>query len=196
MNPIVIQSLLVVLLIVAIAAVGRLFFVLGDVRRVLGNVETTLETTRKDVDATLTRLNSVAESTDKVLREEVAPTLHVMRETLSHVEVTTRVLAETSMVAKQIAGRVETLVTAQKLAATGGAVAQFVAKKSAGAAISLLAGVGAGVRGLWTRRHSKPSTELIEAPKPTQNAVIVEKNGSMEPENRRAKVGSGTGKRS
>lgn len=157
----VIQVLLIILLVGGIGAVVRLFLALGDLRRVLGNVETTLETTRKDVDATLMRLNTVAESTDKVLREEIAPTLQVLRQTVSHVEVTTRAIADTSRAARQLIGAPETSGSSGPLKSVGNVVAQFAAKQATSLAIGLLSRVGSSVAGLFGRRKP-PGNEIIQ----------------------------------
>ncbi len=162
---------------VGIAAVIYLIVVLVKLRRVLVQAETMLETTRKDVDAalldagrTLQRLEAVAQSTEQVMREEVAPTLRVARETLANVEVTTRAIADTTLVARRIAERADTLVDTQRLLSAGGAAAHLVLQKSASAAGSLLSGVasgiGGGVRALLTRRKSAlPSASPSEPPR-------------------------------
>src|SRR5205085_225099 len=135
--------LLVVLLVVAIGAVGMLF-------RVLGNVQRTLETVRNDVDATLRRVNATVDTVHVMLRDEVTPTLQVARETLVHVEVTTRAIADTTLAARAIVHRADALVDTRRLAAAGSAVAGFVVKKSATAAAGLLSnmasGLGSGIK--------------------------------------------------
>ena len=160
-----IKVLLIVLILAATGAAIKLFLILGDVKRLLGSVETTLNTTQAEVTETLKRLETVAQSTDKILREEVGPTLRVARETLTNVEVTTRAVADTTLIARRLAGKADNLVDSQRLLAAGGTVAQAIAQKSGKAAIGLLAGIGAGVgtslRYLWSR-HKKQNKQLEE----------------------------------
>jgi len=117
-----IQILIILLLGISIVAVIRLWSVLGSVRVTLAN----LEETRQEADKTLKSLAEVALSTDKVMREEVAPTLQRTRATLEHVEVTTRALAQTTQTISRLTGRAESLTTAQRLISLGGTVAQSV----------------------------------------------------------------------
>jgi len=114
----VIQVLVVILLCCSIVAVIRLWSVLGSVRITLEN----LETTRQEADRTLQRLTEVAISTDRVMREEVTPTLQQTRATLENVETTTRALAQTSQALGRLTGHAETLTTAQRLFSLGSTV--------------------------------------------------------------------------
>lgn len=133
------QILILILLTSAIGAVVRLFFVLGDVHRLLGKVEAT----RREVDSTLQRLEAVAQVTERTLRDEVAPALHVVRRTLENVETATRALADTTAAARNIAGQTERLLDSQKLVLTaGGAIARWAAHRSAGALSGLLSALG------------------------------------------------------
>lgn len=117
-----IQILVMILLCVSIVAVIRLWSVLGSVRVTLAN----LEATRQEADKTLKQLALVAASTDRVMREEVAPTLQMTRATLENVEVTTRALAQTTRAVQRMTGRAESLTSAQRLLALGGSIAQNV----------------------------------------------------------------------
>ena len=67
-----------------------------------------------------------AASTDRVLREEVAPTLQMTRATLENVEVTTRALAQTTRAVQRMTGRAESVTSAQRLLALGGSIAHNV----------------------------------------------------------------------
>jgi uncharacterized protein YoxC len=199
------QSATLALVGVAIAAVIYLLIVLVKLRRVLVRVEATLETARKDVDATLAeanralqRLEAVAASTEQVMREEVAPTLRVARETLTDIEVTTRAVADTTLVARRIAERADTLVDTQRLLAIGGTVTQFVLRKSASAAGGLLSGVGGGLRSLLSRRSApKTTVRPVKSPasrpelpdSPPTNELITEPESAPQP------VGAGRRKR-
>lgn len=117
-----IQILVIILLCSSIVAVIRLWSVLGCARITLAN----LEETRLEANETLKRLAEVSASTDKIMREEVAPTLQRTRATLENVEVTTRALAQTTQSIRRLTGRAESVTTAQKLLALGGTVAQNV----------------------------------------------------------------------
>ncbi len=125
-----IQILVTILLCVSIVAVIRLWSVLGSARVTLAN----LEATRQEADKTLKQLADVAASTDRVMREEVAPTLQMTRATLENVEVTTRALAQTTRAVQRMTGRAESLTSAQRLLALGGSIAQnvFAAKAKGG----------------------------------------------------------------
>ena len=117
-----INILIIVLLSCSIIAVVRLWSVLGSARITLAN----LEETRLEANETLKRLAAVSASTDKIMREEVAPTLQQTRATLENVEMTTRALAQTTRSLQRLTGRAESVTKSQKLLALGGAVAQNV----------------------------------------------------------------------
>lgn len=153
------QILLAVLLASAIIAIWRLYFVMGDARRTLGNVEQT----RKEVTETLQRVEAVAASTDQAIREQVVPTLMVTRDTLANVEVMTRTLADTTVAARRLTGQVEAVMDSRKLLSLGGTIAQFAAKQSAGLAGSLLAGLGNSVRHLIQRRSDPVQPKAVKA---------------------------------
>ena len=152
-----IDVLLILLLIAAIFAVVRVFIVLGDVQKTLAN----LESTRTEITGTLHRLETVAETTQQIMRDEVVPKLKVARETLVNVEITTRALAETTQMARRLVGKVE---GAEKLFSLGGPVAQFVVKKVSGATGGFLSGVSAGIRAVMGRgKRSEPPRKQIGA---------------------------------
>ena len=171
-----IQILVVILLCCSIVAVIRLWSVLGSVRGTLEN----LETTRQEADRTLQRLSEVAISTDRVMREEVAPTLQQTRATLENVETTTRALAQTSQLIGRLTGHAENLTTAQKLLSLGGTMFQGLREgktgqgskdgskgsnagesggsRQAGATgFSIAFAVVSGLRGLFARRKATPA---------------------------------------
>ncbi len=159
-----INILVIILLCSSIVAVIRLWSVLGSARTTLAN----LEETRMEANETLKRLAEVSASTDKIMREEVAPTLRQTRATLENVEVTTRALAQTTQSIRRLTGRAESVTTAQKLLSLGGAVAQNVFanktnKTNANAApASAPTGMGlafAVARTLLSRRHKAEKTE-------------------------------------
>ena len=187
-----IQILVIVLLCSSIVAVVRLWSVLGSARTTLAN----LEETRLEANETLKRLAEVSTSTDKIMREEVAPTLRQTRATLENVEVTTRALAQTTQSIRRLTGRAESVTTAQKLLSLGGAVAQNVfankTNKTNPNAAPAVAPTGVGlafavVRTLLTRRNksekretAKPARMGLEAsneiailpPAPDENRVL------------------------
>jgi hypothetical protein len=147
-----IPYLVVVLLVVGIVAVLRLWSVLGSVRVTLAN----LETTRQEVTETVKRLNVTVATADKLMLEEVAPTLQAARATLANVEVTTRALAETTNSLRRITGKAATANDARQLITAGSMLAQAMARRKQGGAAKaagkgLLATVGAGIMGLFTR---------------------------------------------
>lgn len=161
-----IQILIFILLSLSIVAVIRLWSVLGSVRVTLAN----LEETRQEADKTLQQLSEVAASTDRVMREEVAPTLQLTRATLENVEVTTRALAQTTQAVRRLTGHAESLTTAQRLLSLGGSVAQSVLgakanKNGADASHSVGFGVAFAVasrlRGLFGRRKGAGSEAAL-----------------------------------
>lgn len=179
-----IQILVVILLCCSIVAVIRLWSVLGSVRGTLEN----LEVTRQEADRTLQRLSEVAISTDRVMREEVAPTLQQTRATLENVEVTTRALAQTTQAIGRLTGHAENLSTAQRLLSLGGTVFQGLqngksgrgsgkgskdgttegtSTRQAGATgFGVAFALVSGLKGLFTRRKATPLT--AEVPKERQ----------------------------
>jgi len=161
-----IQILIIFVLIATLFAVLRLYFVLGNVRQTLKN----LETTRTEISSTLQRLESVAQTTQRVLDEEVAPTLRVARDTLVNVEVTTRALAETTQAIRRLTGKAEGVVQAQQLIKVGGPLLQQVAKRSMGVVGSLFAGIGAGMRSMLARRKQAPQPA---PPEPEERDEII-----------------------
>jgi hypothetical protein len=140
---VVIQVLLVVLIAAGIAVAVRLFLVLGDVHRTIKGVEET----RQEVNATLKRVEVVVQTTDQVMREEIAPTLRVTRETLVHVENVTRALAETTQFVRRITGKAAPYAEAAPLIATvGKPVAELIVKQGSRLLTGFLTGLGNGLR--------------------------------------------------
>ncbi len=160
-----IQILVVILLVLGIVAVIRLWSVLGSVRQTLANVE-----------ATRQRLDTTADTVDKLLREEVTPTLQVARATITNVEVTTRALAETTSALRRITGKAEAVTDARRLISAGSALAHLVARKPSGPAgkarigsgrslLGLAAGLGAKFVGLLTRtKQTAPPARRLPPP--------------------------------
>lgn len=114
-----IKVLLIVLLLVTIVAVVKLI-------QLLRKVETTLDTTKHDINSTLVELNGVTSSTKKLMEEELAPTLQVARQTLENVQVTTRVLADVTQSAQRVTQKVESMVDTTRLVASGASLAKSV----------------------------------------------------------------------
>jgi hypothetical protein len=169
-----IQYLLVVLLLSGIIAVLRLWSVLGSVRVTLAN----LETTRQEVTTTVKRLDETVVSADRLLREEVTPTLQVARTTLANVEVTTRALAETTTSLRRLTGKAATANDARHLITAGTALAQAMSRKKQESVAKspgrgLLSAVGAGLFGLFARgkRASNDGNTKALAEPPPQRAL-------------------------
>ena len=147
-----IHVLLFLLLLGGIFAVVRLYVVLGQVRQSLTN----LEETRTEISGTLKRLESVAESTEEVLRTEVTPTLQVTRATLANLEVTTRALADTTLAVRGLTGRAEQAVNAQRLLTAALPIARMMTAKGGGIASGLIAGIGTGIKAVLSRKKRVP----------------------------------------
>ncbi|MCW3096011.1 MAG: hypothetical protein JWL77_1629 [Chthonomonadaceae bacterium] len=146
-----IHILLFLLLLGGIFAVVRLYVVLGQVRQSLNN----LEETRTEISGTLQRLESVAKSTEEVLRTEVTPTLQVTRATLANLEVTTRALAETTLAVRGLTGRAEQAVNAGRLLTAALPIARMMTSRGGGIASGLLAGIGTGIKAILGKKKSK-----------------------------------------
>jgi len=161
-----IHVLLFLLLLGGIFAVGRLYVVLGQVRQSLTN----LEETRTEISGTLQRLESVAKSTEEVLRTEVTPTLQVTRATLANLEVTTRALADTTLAVRGLTGRAEQAVNAQRLLTAALPIARMMTAKGGGLASGLIAGIGTGLKAMLGRKKRAPSNtpELEPKARPMQ----------------------------
>ena len=144
-----IHVLLVILLIVGTVAVIRLYLVLGQVRQSLNN----LEETRIEMSGTLKHLESVAKSTEEVLRTEITPTLQVTRATLANLEVTTRALAETTLAVRGLTGRAEQAVNAQRLLTAAVPIARMMTARGGGLAAGVVAGIGSGIKALFGRKR-------------------------------------------
>lgn len=108
-----IQVLLIVLLVVSIAAVIKLFLVLNG-------VQATLSQTRAEIAGTLAKVEVMTSTTDKLMREELTPTLQVTRQALGHVEVMTRALAETTSSVRGISRKAEGAATIAAVVGGGG----------------------------------------------------------------------------
>lgn len=155
-----IHILLFLLLFVAIFAVVRFYFVLGQVRQSLTN----LEETRTEISGTLKRLEAVANSTEEVLRTEVTPTLQVTRATLANLEVTTRALAETTLAVRGLTGRAEQAVNAQRLLTAAVPLARMMSARGGGLAAGLFAGIGSGIKAILGRkRRADPAAPELRA---------------------------------
>lgn len=159
-----IHVLLVILLIVGIVAIIRLYLVLGQVRQSLTN----LEETRTEISGTLKQLESVAQSTEEVLRTEIMPTLQVTRATMANLEVTTRALAETTLAVRGLTGRAEQAFNAQRLLTAAVPIARMMTARGGGIAAGVVAGIGSGIRAIFGRkkRTALPDPALEAAPKP------------------------------
>lgn len=155
-----IHILLDIILFIGIVAVIRLYFVLGQVRQSLTN----LEETRTEISGTLKRLEAVAQSTEEVLRTEVTPTLQITRATLANLEITTRALAETTLAVRSLTGRAEQAVNAQRLLSAALPIARMMTARGGGLASGLFAGIGSGIKAFLGRKTR------IQADKPELEA--------------------------
>jgi len=152
----IIQILEIVLLIVAILVGGRIFFLLGDVRNTL----TGIDSTRTEITSTLKRVEAVADATEHVLREELAPTLKSARDALANIEVTSRALAETTQIVRRVAGTVDDV---QRFFSGTGPIAQTILKKATGVAGGLLSGISVGLKSVLGKGRSAPKPPVTEA---------------------------------
>lgn len=114
-----IKVLLIILLLVTIVAVVKLI-------QLLRKVETTLDTTKLEINSTLSELNRVTSSTKELMEEELTPTLQVARQTLENVQVTTKVLADVTQSAQRVTQKVESMLDTTRLVASGASLAKSV----------------------------------------------------------------------
>ena len=152
----VIQILDIVLLIVAILVCGRIFFLLGNVRHTLIGIDST----RVEIASTLKRVEAVADATEHVLREELAPTLQSARQALANIEVSSRALAETTQIVRKAAGAVEDV---QRFFSGSGPIAQVILKKASGVAGGLLSGISVGLKTVLGRGKTAPKPQVAPA---------------------------------
>lgn len=163
----VIDVLEIVILIVGILTLGRLFFTVGDVRAAVLK----LEDTRVEISSTLKKIETVADSTDKVLREELTPTLKAARETLANVEVSTRAIAETTIAARKLAGSLESV---QSFFTVGGPIVQALAKKVSGGAGGFFSGISAGIKSVLGHKSvAAKKSASSSAAKTIQEEIVV-----------------------
>ncbi len=162
-----IHILLDLLLVIGIVAVIRLYVILGQVRQSLAN----LEETRTEISGTLKQLETVAKSTEEVLRTEVTPTLQVTRATLANLEVTTRALADTTLAVRGLTGRAEQAVNAQRLLTAALPIARMMTARSGGIASGLLAGIGTGIKAILSRKKTPAAATPQIEPKSRQVAL-------------------------
>jgi hypothetical protein len=153
----IIQVLEIVLLIVGILVGGRIFFLIGDVHRTL----TGIDSTRNEITNTLKRVETVADTTEHVLREELTPTLQSARVVLANIEVSSKALSETTQIARKVAGAVE---DAQKFLSGSGPIAQAVLKKASGVAGGLLSGISVGLRTVLGKNRGSSKPQIAAAP--------------------------------
>jgi uncharacterized protein YoxC len=170
----IIPILLAVLILVIIAAIARLFTVLGTVNR-------TLETTRADVDRTIAEVNrvmahveTIADSTEKLIQGEVTSTLKVTHATLANIEIMTRAAADATVTVRRLTGKAEDVAVGSGLITAGTLAIKLLGGKRGAMAGSLLSGVSWGVRRLLGRRNSArkevpsrnggkpPKSEIVE----------------------------------
>jgi uncharacterized protein YoxC len=160
---------LLALILGGIAVVIKLFQILNEAQR-------TVQEYRPRLETIVTRLEAVAASTQKLMDEELGPTLHAARETLVHVQKTTQALAETVQTAKHVVQKANTVMDVGRLATAGGAVAKFVMRQAGGAASGLMTGISAGFRAVAGRKQATPKrSEASEPPEDgTERRVLPE----------------------
>ncbi len=154
----IIQILEIGVLFVSILAIGRIFFLVGDVQKTLAGIEST----RTEITTTLQKVETVASTTEKLMREELTPTVRVARETLANLEVTSKALAESTAIVRKVAGSVENV---HHYISMSGPIAQTLIKKASGAAGGLLSGISHGIKSIMGHKSdsSKSSGKVVRA---------------------------------
>jgi hypothetical protein len=162
----VIEILDIVLLVVAILVGGRIFFLLGDVRHTL----TGIDATRTEISGTLKRVDTVVDTTEHLLREQLAPTLTTAREALANLAVTSHALAETTQIIRKAAGAVE---DAQRFLSGTGPIAQSILRKASGVAGGLMSGISSGIRSVLGKGKSPKEKGQQLVPASDHNIAIL-----------------------
>jgi uncharacterized protein YoxC len=167
-----IQGLIVILLIAGIVAVVRIIQLVGDVQKTLAGVETT----RADLSVTLKKIDSLADTTENMVKEELAPTLQVARQALANVEVVTNAVAETSKSVRDVTASVQ---NASKILTLGGPIAQALLSRVTGSAGGFMSGVMKGItmvlgRGAGSAAPKKAarSNKVVKPADGKTNAVL------------------------
>jgi len=154
-----IELALTALLVVNLVALTvPLALTFGHIRRVASQMDTTMRALQEETTATLqetsdalARVEKLSASLDKVVREEVAPTLQLTRATLEHVEGATRNVSEGLAGVRRIVGTVETVSTPAGLMAATGKMVQ-----TPGGRLGLLAvALGTGLKVAAAQRHTQ-----------------------------------------
>jgi hypothetical protein len=162
--------LLAVLIVAGIVAVLKLIKVLND-------ASLALESTRRDLDKTMQRVDGVITSVQTVLNEELTPTLRVARHTIEHLEVTTKAASEATEAARRAALQIESMMQSSKLATAGGALAKMALQKSGTTASHLLSNAASGlghsvmsmIRNRFARKHDEVPAKRALPPAEQRN---------------------------
>lgn len=165
--------LLLVLVVAGIAAVIKLIKVLDEASKAL-------ETTRRDLDKTMQRVDGVVTSLQTVLTEEVTPTIRVARQTIEHLEVTARAASDATEAARRTALHIESVMQSSKLAAAGGAIAKAALQRSGSTASHMLSSAVSGlghsvmsmVRSRFSRKHEEAAEVLSLPPAEQRNGSV------------------------
>lgn len=150
--PIVLIILLVVVAAALVLTIRTLKRLADCIEGLLGRTQEEITTTLRKVQATLDRVENLAQSSDQLLREDVTSTLDVARSTLTEVKMATRGVSDT-------VGGVQRVVKGLVAMSGPGALAvvtQRLIRK--GNKLGLLAfGVGTGLRVLFNgSRRNRP----------------------------------------
>jgi len=152
------QIIELALLAVMVATLAVLGFGLAAglkrIERVADQAESFLKQTQEELAATLQqthlaleRVERLAQSTDVLVRQELAPTLQAARATLGHVESTTRAISSTAGAVSRVASTAGAVASPAGL----GSLAVSLLRAPGGKAALAILGVGAGLRALLSR---------------------------------------------
>ncbi len=188
MSSSLIPVLIVILLIAGIVAVVRVIQLIGDVQKTLAGVEIT----RSELSTTLRRIDSLASTTETLMKDEVTPTLQIARQTLANVEETTRAVAESSQAVRDVTASVQNV---SKLFTLGGPIAQALMSKISGGAGGFFSGIAKGMSMVLgkgkpetvparKKASSKSAAKVVKPADANTNAVLAadeEDNGAELP---------------
>jgi uncharacterized protein YoxC len=150
----VIPILLVALIVVAIAALARVFALVGSINRTVEGMRTDVDRTMSEVNRVMTHVESIADSTEKLIQGEVTDTLRVTHATLANIEIMTRAAADATVAVRRITGKAETAAANSGLLTAGTIALKLLAGKRGAIAGTLLSGISWGARSLFGRRRS------------------------------------------
>ena len=156
------------LAIAGIAVLARLVLLMNEVSASLKGIQAKVELTRGEVDKTLIQVQAVTATADKMMKEEVSPTIHALRTAVEDIHTTTHAVAETAVAARNVVVKIEE-ITKSGAASIGGLLGQFALKRGAG----IMTSIGKVAIDMVKKRRAKTENEILH---PEKSSVDVLQN--------------------